>query len=288
MKKKILALCLVVVLAITAVTGVTLAYFTDTESATNVITMGDVSIWLAESQYHRGATGGSYLKMTNQPEPLTDADIINDSETYHEGYLQTAKLMPFDLKSSHRVQSMFEECTVAKNAYVMNTTNTDNDCFVRVRYLIPEDVAQYLDIFYTDTQFLVKNGDTYTANSTSVDAAWATADARTLNNEDKAEPMITTVNSGAANAAAQIGENNKVERTTGKYYAAEFIYAERLTPGEMTLYSPISKITLVPTVDNDIAEAITNENGQFTILVEADAIQADGFLNAVEAFAAFN
>ena len=31
MKKKILALCLVVVLAITAVTGATLAYFTDTE-----------------------------------------------------------------------------------------------------------------------------------------------------------------------------------------------------------------------------------------------------------------
>ena len=44
MKKKILALCLVVVLAVTAVTGATLAYFTDTDTDTNVMTMGNVQI----------------------------------------------------------------------------------------------------------------------------------------------------------------------------------------------------------------------------------------------------
>ena len=44
MKKKILALCLVVVLAVTAVTGATLAYFTDKDSATNVMTTGNVNI----------------------------------------------------------------------------------------------------------------------------------------------------------------------------------------------------------------------------------------------------
>ena len=49
MKKKILALCLVVVLAITAVTGATLAYFTDTDSETNVFTTGNVSIDLIET-----------------------------------------------------------------------------------------------------------------------------------------------------------------------------------------------------------------------------------------------
>ena len=48
MKKKILALCLVVVLAVTAVTGATLAYFTDTDEATNVFTTGNVDIDLEE------------------------------------------------------------------------------------------------------------------------------------------------------------------------------------------------------------------------------------------------
>jgi len=44
MKKKILALCLVVVLAVTAVTGATLAYFTDADKDVNVMTAGNVKI----------------------------------------------------------------------------------------------------------------------------------------------------------------------------------------------------------------------------------------------------
>lgn len=268
MKKKIVSLCLVVALAATAVIGGTLAYFTDTKEATNTITTGDVSIWLYESQYHRGAPTG-YLSMKDQPNPTTDNDIIADNETYHSDYLANAKLMPFDLKSEHRVQSMFEECTVAKNAYVQNT-GTTNDCFVRVRYMVPKAIAEYLDIFYVDTQFINAESDV------------AKADARTLNNDDKTEPMITAMQSSGANFVAQGAA------LEGDYYVAEFIYAERLTPGEMTLYSPISKITMVPTVTNEIAETIVDANSQFQIKVEADAIQADGFLNAVEAFAAFD
>lgn len=269
MKKKIVSLCLVVALAATAVIGGTLAYFTDTQEATNTITTGDVSIALYESQWHRGATNGSYLHMSNQPDTVQDEDIIKDNNETYYPYLEDAKLMPFDLKTEHRFQSMFEECTVAKNAYVKNTGNT-NDCFVRVRYMVPAAIAEYLDIFYVDTQFI------------TVDDEVAKADARTLNNDDKTEPMITDMKSSGANFVAQ----GAVEE--GDYYVAEFIYAERLTPGEMTLYSPISKITMVPGVTNEIAETIVDANSQFTIKVEADAIQADGFLNAVEAFNAFD
>ena len=52
MKKKILALCLVVVLAVTAVTGATLAYFTDTaDTKTNTFTVGNVEIKLDEPNW---------------------------------------------------------------------------------------------------------------------------------------------------------------------------------------------------------------------------------------------
>ena len=51
MKKKILALCLVVVLVATAITGVTLAYFTDTDDATNTFTVGNVDIDLTEPKW---------------------------------------------------------------------------------------------------------------------------------------------------------------------------------------------------------------------------------------------
>ena len=49
MKKKILALCLVIVLVVTAITGVTLAYFTDTDTVENTFTMGKVDILLDEA-----------------------------------------------------------------------------------------------------------------------------------------------------------------------------------------------------------------------------------------------
>lgn len=48
MKKKILALCLVIALAATVVIGGTLAYFTDTDDATNTFTVGKIDITLNE------------------------------------------------------------------------------------------------------------------------------------------------------------------------------------------------------------------------------------------------
>ena len=49
MKKKIIALCLVVALALTAVVSGSLAYFTDTDKANNVFTVGKVDITLNET-----------------------------------------------------------------------------------------------------------------------------------------------------------------------------------------------------------------------------------------------
>ena len=49
MKKKILALCVVVSLAAVAIIGGTLAYFTDTDAETNVFTTGNVKIDLIET-----------------------------------------------------------------------------------------------------------------------------------------------------------------------------------------------------------------------------------------------
>ena len=56
MKKKIIALCLIVALAATAVIGGTLAYFTDSDDATNTFTVGGVKIALVEQQ--RGLKDG--------------------------------------------------------------------------------------------------------------------------------------------------------------------------------------------------------------------------------------
>lgn len=49
MKKKIVSLCLVAVLAVTAIGGATLAYFTDTDTQKNTFTTGNVAIDLWEN-----------------------------------------------------------------------------------------------------------------------------------------------------------------------------------------------------------------------------------------------
>jgi len=49
MKKKIMALCLAAIIAVIAITGITLAYFTDTDTEDNVFTVGNVAIDLTEN-----------------------------------------------------------------------------------------------------------------------------------------------------------------------------------------------------------------------------------------------
>ena len=56
MKKKILAICLVIALAATAVIGGTLAYFTDTDTEDNTFTVGGVKIDLIEKQRNADST----------------------------------------------------------------------------------------------------------------------------------------------------------------------------------------------------------------------------------------
>lgn len=57
MKKKILSVCLVTVIAIMAIAGATLAYLTDTDEADNVFTIGNVQIELVEQQRKDEGTG---------------------------------------------------------------------------------------------------------------------------------------------------------------------------------------------------------------------------------------
>ena len=54
-----------------AVVGASLAYFTDTKSAMNTFTVGNVKIELLESQYHRVNAGISNEKAKGQTEPLS-------------------------------------------------------------------------------------------------------------------------------------------------------------------------------------------------------------------------
>ena len=92
MKKKILALCLVVALAVTAVVGGTLAYFTDTDNETNTFTVGNVNIDLPEKFDPQNAVLRPGSQSTNKIEKKVWIENTGTEDAYvwYEWYIPSA------------------------------------------------------------------------------------------------------------------------------------------------------------------------------------------------------
>ena len=265
MKKKLTAIFLCVALAAIAIVGASLAYFTDTKSATNTFTVGNVKIDLIESRYHREgndnsgdtsipdptgtASGMKYV--TDGHKAFTDAEIKADAAKYSE-YI------------GERGKNMVPGRNFAKCPYVVNTGA--NDAYVRIRVMIPHDGD-------------VDNGGIINAMFCS-----------------------TATSSGEFQQGAN-GENWPVVEMNGytddnglKYDVYTYTRTEPLKAGAMTEWNVWNFVGIGKNVTNaDIEKAIENgvitktNNGALSlnILVQADAIQAEGFADAAAAWAAF-
>ncbi len=120
MKKKILSLCLVVALAATAIIGGTLAYFTDTDNATNTFTTANVKIDLIEQQRNDDGTA------------LEDFD--NGKVLYPIAGSAQGEKDQFGLPTA--------ENYVDK---IVTVKNLASDAYVRVYYAIPEALDNVTD-----------------------------------------------------------------------------------------------------------------------------------------------
>ena len=84
-----------------------------------------------------------------------------------------------------------------------------------------------------------------------------------------------------------------VEREGVKYNVYTFTRIDVLEAGKMTYWNVWGTIHMDSDVTSDELDAFFGEgkhyaDGTFPVLVEADAIQADGFADATAAFAAFD
>ena len=126
MKKKILALCLVVVLAVTAVTGATLAYFTDTDAKTNTFTMGDVNIHIDEWMIEDGEWIEYEDEQKLSPIAQSKAPFNKLVETVNDGsedaYIRTFITCPAELY--WQLGYGFNAGANAKDGTAMNGTGT--------------------------------------------------------------------------------------------------------------------------------------------------------------------
>ena len=279
MKKKITALCLCVALLAVAVVGASLAYFTDTKSATNTFTVGNVKIDLIESKYHR--EGNDNSGDTSIPDPthkvvaedgmkyvstghtmFTDAEIKADAATYQTDYLAV------------KGENMVPGRGVAKCPYVVNTGA--NDAYIRIRVMVPSaanndfvDVKdggvitnQWCSTSFISGEFIDQKGGGWN-NAPAIDKASVTKD-------DVTYDVYTFTRSEPLKAGAMTEWN-----------VWNFIGINK-TATSADIQKAIDA-GAIKVVETDGAKVMT-----LNVLVEADAIQAEGFANAAAAWAAFN
>ena len=254
MKKKITALCLCVALLAVAVVGASLAYFTDTKSATNTFTVGNVKIELLESSLHRenagianGATSTSELWSDVAKDGTGNTSKYKAGDTFYTDAQIEANAAEYKCENVQLIPGRsYHKMPDVKNVGA-------NDAYIRIRVLIPADL---------DTAIL--NSSMYTSSAM-----------------DKNEFTMKYDNTGT------------VERDGVKYNVYTFTRIDPLAAGEMTYWNVWGTIHMDTTVTSAQSEGLFGENGPypsgvFPVLVEADAIQAEGFADATAAFAAFD
>ena len=276
MEKKLTAIFLCVALVAIAVVGASLAYFTDTKSATNTFTVGNVKIDLIESQYHREgndnsgdtsipdptqtASGMKYV--TDGHKAFTDDEIKEDAKTYKTDYLAV------------KGENMVPGRGVAKCPYVVNTGA--NDAYIRIRVMVPSAA---------NNDFVaVKDGGVITNQ-------WCSSSISTGEFIDG--------KGGGWNNAPTIDKAGVI-RDGVTYDVYTFTRKEPLKAGAMTEWNVWNFIGINKDATSaDVQKAIdagaikvTETDGgaktmTLNVLVEADAIQAEGFADAAAAWAAF-
>lgn len=245
-----MALCIVAIIAV----GATMAYLTYTDTAKNTFTVGNVEIKLLESSLHRenaGVANGA----TSTSELWSNVEKLGSGNTspYKAGdtFYTDAQIEADAAEYKCENVKLNPGQSYHKMPYVKNTGA--NDAYIRIRVMIPADL---------DTAIL--NSSMYTSSAMI-----------------KNEFTMVYDNSG------------KVDRKGVKYNVYTFTRIDPLESGKLTYWNVWGTIHMDADVTNEELAGFFGAgkpyaDGTFPVLVEADGIQADGFANATEAWAAFD
>lgn len=264
MKKKLLAIGLAVAVLAVTIVGMSIAYFTATDQETNVFTVGNVQIDLIESQLHRtNASGNGLLASPEFADQLVPGDEYSAahgwSNSYYPDALIKADAETYDEYFTPLANNMVPGRNIHKMPYIVNTGA--NAAYVRTRVLIPVELFAIID-----------KGPSY----------WTTT---AMNVGDVVSEAVNYYNTADGYAAFMNGDADayKVNRGGIEYYQFDFTYTYVLEPGAMTFWNCWGSIRIDPNATSEQLANVTN----FNVIIEADAIQAEGFDGYEAAFAAF-
>ena len=246
-KRKIVLLASALCMVAILAIGGTLAYFTDTQAVENTFTVGNVKIQLLESKLHRENAG-----VANGA--TSDSELWSDVEKKGSG--NTSEYKAGD--------TFYTDAQIKADA-------AEYSC---------DDVKLAPGESYHKMPYVVNTGSNpaYIRIRMLFPAALDTA---ILNSS-----MYTTSAVSRGEFTMEYDDSATIIRDGVAYNAYIFTRIKPLEPGEMTYWNVWGTVHMDADVTN---EEITDlvPDGTFSVLVEADAIQAEGFDNATEAWAAF-
>lgn len=229
MKKKLVTGALLCAFGAVAVTGGTLAYFTDTDDADNTFTMGNVDIVLDE------------------------AAVSRDGDEWVAGN---------DRVQSNKYEAIYPGAVLPKDPTIHN--EGDYGAFVRAKVTVVNGMT--LLPLYAENDTLSDNlyNDAFKAMvGNQLGAGWELTDGITA-----AEAMEAVMN----------GDTD-----------ATFVFTYNSELGAEKDTTPIFQNIVIPAdLTQDDARLVSIQKTGFEVNVVAEAIQADGFENVTEAFAAFD
>ncbi len=253
-KKKILALCAAAILAVMAVAGASLAYLVDTDAKENTFTVGNVDIRLIESSLHRENAG--YANGTTQDE-LNPENAELWSNVAKEGSGNTNEYKAGD--------TFYTDEQIKADAAEYDCSNiklNPGKSYHKMPYVVNEGTeAAYIRIrvmFPAALDTAILNSSMYTS---------------------------TAMNSGEFTYAYD--NSGTVMRDGVAYNVYTFTRVKPLASKEMTYWNVWGTVHMDETVTNEQLKELV-PGRKFSVLVEADGIQADGFDDAAAAFKAFD
>lgn len=237
MKKKVLAVVLCVAMLAIAVVGGSLAYFTDTDAAQNVMTVGNVAIVQDEQQKVIG-------------EEVDDAEVnskyvIKENDNL-ETFEQNKKLFPMvdnrEDKTANPVVDGYFDGRMANVVDKIVTVSNDGSEDAYVRTIIA---------FETATEY-VENTPTVRRDG---------------------KEIFNTYIGTLKGKGFQWLERNTVKVNGTEYVVGVLVYDEALAPGA-TSYPSLKQFFLSPEADNEVSLMFGTE---YNILAVSQAVQAAGF-----------
>jgi len=271
MKKKILSLCLVLCLAATAIVGGTLAYFTDTDSAKNVMVTGKLDI--VQNEHQRVITenaDGTVTYGTQLEEfedgkklvPMTGTEREYENDAVKKGLV---KYM-FDNDQNH-VDKLVSVTNAqgSEDAYVRTLFAFEMSKDANGEWFDPIDTHNGLWLYWINglngKGFIFPENSNDDFNSSSI-------------YDNKVDYTFVTID-GVTYSVAEYyykTNSNATEEAAGKYDSS-------IRAGQQT-HASLCSIAMESWVDNDRAAEIVGADGEYTILCLTQATQKDGFTDA--------